>query len=237
MSNARFSILQARAVKDTKISDSQFRTLAALGMYADKEGWCYPSLTTLGVDLGKSKQAVGRDTIALRKMGYLEVKHRYDKKTKARHSNLYRLVFDFPINQPDVDGVSTSDVDINALPNDPKNGKPVSNSQKVKPAKRDSDGFLGLNIEQAQRMAAAEQILCALERGLKINIARDDKAAKKAALIVRDGRSVDTWITWYRSDQFRLGNMPYMNIDKVWSMWPQAFDTADGFVLCEGITA
>ncbi len=110
MSNARLSILQAKAVKDKRVSDSQFRTLAALGMYGDENGWCFPSLGTIGKDLGKSKQAVGRDTIALRGFGYLEVYHRYDKTTGGRRSNLYRLRYDFPI-QPDVDGVSTSDVD------------------------------------------------------------------------------------------------------------------------------
>lgn len=127
MSNARFSILQAKAVKDKNISDSQFRTLAALGMYSDQEGWCFPSLKTLGNDLGKSKQAVGRDTIALRKLGYLEVTARFDK-NGSRRSCLYRLIFDLP-RQPDVDTLSTQyvdtpstpDVDVNDPPNDPPN--------------------------------------------------------------------------------------------------------------------
>lgn len=129
MSNARLSVLQARAVKDKRISDAQFRTLAALGMYADEDGWCFPSLKTLGNDLGKSKQAVGRDTIALRKLGYLEVKSRYNSKTGARHSSLYRLKFDLPpVNvddstpsTSDVDTPSTSDVDVNVPVNAPIN--------------------------------------------------------------------------------------------------------------------
>lgn len=106
MSNARFSILQARAVKDKRISDAQFRTLAALGMYADEDGWCFPSLKTLGGDLGKSKQAVGRDTIALKKLGYLETKPRY-KEDGSRRSNLYRLKYDLPPRQHGVDAPST----------------------------------------------------------------------------------------------------------------------------------
>ena len=126
MSNARFSILQARAIGDIRISDAQFRTLAALGMYADKNGWCFPSLKTLGVDLNKSPQAVGRDTIALRKLGYLQVKNRYDSKTKARHSNMYRLLFDFnmddsTLSTPEVDTLSTPEVEVNVPFNAPKN--------------------------------------------------------------------------------------------------------------------
>jgi DnaD/phage-associated family protein len=127
MSNARFSILQARAVKDKRITDSQFRTLAALGMYADENGWCFPSLATLGSDLSKSKQSVGRDTIALRKLGYLQVTARYNKQTGARRSSLYRLRFDLPpVNMDDstpstseVDTPSTSEVDVNDPVNDP----------------------------------------------------------------------------------------------------------------------
>lgn len=127
MSNARFSILQAVAVSDRRVTDAQFRTLAALGMYADKLGWCYPSLKTLAADLKKSPQAVGRDTIALRKLGYLEVKNRYDSKTKSRHSNLYRLKYDIsdfnmddtPLSTSEVDTLSTPEVEVNALRNDP----------------------------------------------------------------------------------------------------------------------
>lgn len=134
MSNARFSILQAVAVSDRRVSDAQFRTLAALGMYADKNGWCFPSLKTLAADLKKSPQAVGRDTIALRKLGYLEVKNRYDAKTKSRHSNLYRLKYDLPdFNMGDtplstlvVDTLSTPDVELNDLKNAPINCIPLS---------------------------------------------------------------------------------------------------------------
>lgn len=133
MSNARFSILQARAVTDKRVSDAQFRTLAALGMYADKDGWCYPMLATLGADLGKSKQAVGRDTIALRKLGYLEVTARFDE-NGARRSNLYRLRFDLDtprqrdVDTPStklVDTPSTSEVDVNDPINDPLNDDEV----------------------------------------------------------------------------------------------------------------
>ncbi len=135
MSNARFSILQARAISDKRISDAQFRTLAALGMYADKDGWCYPSLKTLGKDLNKSAQAVGRDTLALRKLGYLQVKNRYDSKTKSRHSNLYRLVFDFnmgdsTLSTSDVDTLSTSDVEVNVPINDPIKDFSLSEKEK-----------------------------------------------------------------------------------------------------------
>jgi hypothetical protein len=87
-------------------------------------------------------------------------------------------------------------------------------------------GWLELSRTGAERAAAAEAVLVELERGLKINIKRDTNSADKAARILRDGRPVSSWIDWYRSDNFRLSGMHFMNIDKVWSMWPSAFQDA-----------
>jgi hypothetical protein len=95
MSNPRFSILQARAVSDKRITDAQFRTLAALGTFTDEEGWCWPSLTTIGEMCGKTKQTAGRDVIALKKLGYLEIYPRY-REDGSRTSSKYRLKFDLP---------------------------------------------------------------------------------------------------------------------------------------------
>ncbi|HMN10865.1 MAG TPA: hypothetical protein PKD55_00920 [Bellilinea sp.] len=39
MGNQRFSITPALAVKDERVSDSVFRTLAALGVYGDEHGF------------------------------------------------------------------------------------------------------------------------------------------------------------------------------------------------------
>lgn len=100
MSNARFSIIQSRAVKDKKVSDAQLRTLNALGMYADQFGWCFPSQTRLAEDLGKSRESVNRDISALAKLGYVE-KHRNRRQGGTWSSNSYRLVFDKPYDEDD----------------------------------------------------------------------------------------------------------------------------------------
>ena len=97
MSNARFAILQASAVSDERVTSAQFRTLAALGTYGDKDGWCYPKLETLGKMLGKSKPAVSRDLAVLQELGYVEITKQY-RKDGSQTVNLYRLVFDTPIN-------------------------------------------------------------------------------------------------------------------------------------------
>lgn len=118
MSNARFSILQARAVEDKRISNAQFRTLAALGMFGDKNGWCFPKLRTLAEILGKSRQAVNHDIQALAELGYVEVYHQFRDDGSQQH-NKYRLIFDndtprkagvYPPSTPEIYPPSISEV-------------------------------------------------------------------------------------------------------------------------------
>lgn len=97
MANARFSILQARAVEDKRITNAQFRTLAALGTFGDKEGWCFPKLKTIADMIGKTRQAVNRDLMHLQNLGYIEIHHQY-RPDGGLSSSLYRLVFDPPVN-------------------------------------------------------------------------------------------------------------------------------------------
>jgi hypothetical protein len=217
MSNARFSILQARAISDIRISDAQFRTLAALGMYADKNGWCFPSLKTLGIDLNKSPQAVGRDTIALRKLGYLQVKNRYDTKTKARHSNLYRLLFDFNVDDStlstsEVDTLSTSEVDVNVPLNDPINKPDLIDSL------LDMSNFPG-----AKREARVNSILSYLGERLHVNT--ETKAwrefAKYADGQQQKGEKVETFVSWLLGQ--KGFDLQYWPPRRMMEMWPQAF--------------
>ena len=235
MSNARFSILQAMAVSDRRVSDAQFRTLAALGMYADKNGWCFPSLKTLGKDLKKSAQAVGRDTIALRKLGYLEVKNRYDAKTKSRHSNLYRLRYDLPdfnvddstLSTPDVDTLSTPDFEVNAPSNDPKN-KPSSSKHKKKGDAIDGLLFFGKQAQE-QEVDKVEEFMQEVERGLHVNLPRTTGNQAAAKRILRDGRPFSQWLTWCISDEWRAAHLYiYADLEKIWQIFPQAFTTTTG---------
>lgn len=224
MSNARFSILQARAISDKKISDAQFRTLAALGMYADKNGWCFPSLKTLGKDLNKSAQAVGRDTISLRKLGYLQVKNRYDNKTKARHSNLYRLLFDFNVDDStlstsEVDTLSTSEVEVNDPSNDPINKDDIFFQ-----ANKKMDALLDMaNFPGAKREARVNSILSYLGERLHVNT--ETKAwrefAKYADGQQQKGEKVEVFVAWLvGQDKFQIQYWPPR---RMMEMWPQAF--------------
>jgi hypothetical protein len=229
MSNARLTILQARAVKDKRITDSQFRTLAALGMYADEDGWCFPSLKTLGKDLSKSKQAVGRDTIALRKLGYLEVRAQF-KDDGSRRSSLYRLRFDLPPRQtdgetpsaPSVDTPSTPEVDVNDPINDPINQ--ASFEEITKAANRKVDAWLKLSQSPGiKKLARVDAILSYIAGALNINT--ETKRWKDFAKFVDDrqqsGQRLDVFIGWVKNQ--RSFDVQFWPPDKMREMWPQAF--------------
>lgn len=117
MSYHRFSIIQGRAVVDPRITNAQFRTLGALGMYADKNGWCFPSQSTVGDDLGKSRQTVNEDIAALVEYGYVEKDSVTLPGNQIRMR--YRLLYD-PI---PTGGVGVFRQEVSELPdsNDPMN--------------------------------------------------------------------------------------------------------------------
>jgi biotin operon repressor len=91
--SGRFAITSARAVEDHRLGDAACRLLACLGTYSDRDGWCWPSTTTLAARLGVTRQAVQQRIQQLRQCGYIEVQqqHRADG---GFHCNKYRLLFD-----------------------------------------------------------------------------------------------------------------------------------------------
>ena len=88
----RFSITPAAAVADPKISDSVFRTLACLGVFGDKDGWCWPALATIAKMRGVSKTRVSQDIKILAEHGYIQKKPQF--KNAAQVVNKYRILFD-----------------------------------------------------------------------------------------------------------------------------------------------
>jgi DNA-binding MarR family transcriptional regulator len=91
--SGRFAITPARAVEDHRLGDAAYRLLACLGTYADKDGWCWPSMPTLAERLGITRQAVQRSIRQLAELGYIEVEHRH-RADGTQDRNRYRLLFD-----------------------------------------------------------------------------------------------------------------------------------------------
>jgi len=93
VNSGRFAITPARAVEDHRLGDAAYRLLACLGTYADKDGWCWPSMPTLADRLGITRQAVQRSIRQLAETGYIEVEPRR-RPDGSQDRNRYRLLFD-----------------------------------------------------------------------------------------------------------------------------------------------
>ncbi len=89
----RFSIVPARAGEDRRLGPAALRVLAALGTFSDKDGWCWPSLTTLATQLSTRRQVVQRHVQELAKLGYIEIQHQ-NRSDGGNAANRYRLLFD-----------------------------------------------------------------------------------------------------------------------------------------------
>lgn len=134
MSNARFSIIQAKAVRDSRISDSVFRTLSALGMYSDENGWCFPKQQTIADDIGKTRQTVNEHIGMLVEFGYLEKRPQF-RQDGSQTSNLYRLLFDTPVSslEPTPPVKPANDTNNDPLDDPSNNTSPDVKSRPVTP--------------------------------------------------------------------------------------------------------
>jgi len=85
------SILPVSAFLDQGISLPALRILGLLGNYADKDGRCFPSQSTIAKRLGLSRTTVNYHLKKLCALGYLETERRTDK-TGSETSCLYRII-------------------------------------------------------------------------------------------------------------------------------------------------
>jgi Helix-turn-helix domain len=85
----RWSKLAARAVADRDLSATVVRVLAAIGIYAGRDGVAWPSQETIAGIIGIHRATVCRAIKRLRERGYLD---RYRKPTsRGRYRNVYQL--------------------------------------------------------------------------------------------------------------------------------------------------
>jgi DNA-binding Lrp family transcriptional regulator len=91
--NGRFSIIPSRAINDKGLSKSALIVLNVLGMYGDKDGYSFPSQSTIAEHLGITRQAVQKSLKELKRLGYLDVNYRNDEDGSPL-TCLYRILFD-----------------------------------------------------------------------------------------------------------------------------------------------
>lgn len=98
--SGRFSIIPARAFDDNRITHAARTVLGLLGTYGDRDGWCWPSQTTLAKRLGVSRQSIQDRIDELVKLGYL-LKRPRQRSNGSNTSCMYRILFDQDLETPD----------------------------------------------------------------------------------------------------------------------------------------
>lgn len=84
--------VSAAALTDPRLSDVVFRTLALVGLYANRQGEAFVSIIRLARERGRSRVAIRAHLRAAQELGYLTVERRY-RPNGADTSHLYRLAF------------------------------------------------------------------------------------------------------------------------------------------------
>ena len=90
---ARYSVIPASAVVDSRLSLRELSVLAAIGIHTDRNGWCYPSSERLGEMLGVSGGMVRQSVAALARCGYVQIVKR-SREDGGQTSNAIRILMD-----------------------------------------------------------------------------------------------------------------------------------------------
>ena len=84
---------------------------------------------------------------------------------------------------------------------------------------------------QERGIDKVEDVLVRLEKGIGVNIPRsvaNQSVAKRLLKEEAEGRTVDQFLTWLRSDEWRMSHLYiYADPEKIWTIWPQAFVNPD----------
>jgi len=106
----KFILSPIRALSDRRMTDGAFRILSLVCSYCDKEGITWVSQQLLADDMGISRQAITKQIMQLRKLGYVKT---IKKGHRNIHSNTLQVIFD-TVEQPIVDKLDVSGVDVDA---------------------------------------------------------------------------------------------------------------------------
>lgn len=96
MSDPRYSIIPAAALKDERVRDLHLRVLAIIGTHTDKEGWGEVSQNYIGDRCGRSRETINRAIRDLVAFGYLHKSDRFSSRDGRQLKSLYQVVMDRP---------------------------------------------------------------------------------------------------------------------------------------------
>lgn len=206
-----------------------------IALSINKQGVSFPAIRTIAEETGYSHQGVLDAIAALEGKGYLKVRR------GERKFNLYEPEFAAigRTNEPSesVNLVDSSSPTSQLLPPDESTFSPNESSgldlnKKNKKNKIGDkiDGMLYFGkLAQSQGEDKIEDVITALEKGLRVNIGRTLANQQVAKRIIKDGRPLEVWLSWVKSDEWRAARLYiYADLEKVWRDYPQAFGGDEG---------
>lgn len=103
-------ITPRRACLDPNLSHLEFRLLSLIATYADEDGWCFPSASTMAAELGTTRQSVSRALRNMQSADYITIEPRL-RKNGSQASNGYYVTLDpkVAVHHDDAGGVHHDD--------------------------------------------------------------------------------------------------------------------------------
>lgn len=224
--------------RKTKASTAKLVLLALADHANDYGESTYPGYDRLEVKTSLSRQGISDTLIALRDNGLLEI----DVRGSRIGTNSYTInIGAFPPMFREVEELKRLVKPLDQLESShlttasqatrlESSVKPLNKTSRE--SKIDVFGFMEMSDKLAKEQKAdeTEEVIVKLERGLKVNIQRSNSNQSAARRILKDGRSVDQWLTWVIQDEWRASHMYlYADLEKVWRDFPQAFGNESGY--------
>ena len=209
-----------------------------IALSIDEDGTCKTTIKQIGELTGYSHTEVIDSLKELEEMGYLAI-------DREGRGNIYQPVFVARGgNNPQESLVKKLDsTPAYQLESSPARENSVSTFKRVKrvngedefpeptTTKKKGDIFDGMAFYEKQAkergVDKVEDLLVRLGMGIGVNIPRsvaNQSVAKRLLKEEDEGRTLDQFLTWLRSDEWRMSHLYiYADPEKIWTIWPQAF--------------
>lgn len=111
MSQSRLSIIPSRAVSDSRLTDTQFRTLCAIGSFTGKDQSAFPKVKSIAEVIGKTRETTSRAISKLKSYGYVKTIER-TREDGGQASNLYYVLLDEDLPENTISSGTPCDADV-----------------------------------------------------------------------------------------------------------------------------
>jgi hypothetical protein len=214
-----------RIDEDALIPDSTAKfVLLALADHASDDGeGAYPSVTRLCKKTSMSRGTVCNAIKALRHHGYIL----YEGESKL-HTNNYTILTTVLVQPVELPKSTDRTLPSPTVELEPSLNRPLNHQEKNLKKERTSkkgdllDGMLHFSKDK-DKTDAIEKVLARLDKTFGLNLPRNPDWQSLAKFILEQTNpTLDQWITWYISDDFRMTSSIHITTDKIRMWWPKA---------------